>query len=116
MDAVDDDFLENLKDLDMGYATITTLQMVEHIYIKYGELTPQDISENCNSLNADFDPTTTMVSYFYNICEICNIVTRASNPISDSDLIAELYLIIDGVGIFSKPIDNWVNLAAAAKT
>ena len=116
LSAFDDEYLEDLKDPDTGYANITPLQMLEHLYGDYGELTQQDISENRNSIKTDYDPTTTMVSYFHNIREIRNIATRAGNPISDSDLLAELYLVMDRAGIFVKAIDDWDDLQAADKT
>lgn len=45
LDAVDDDFLEDLKDPYIEYTNVTPLEMIEHLYSKYGVLTPQDISD-----------------------------------------------------------------------
>jgi hypothetical protein len=113
---IDDEYLEELKDPDTGYANVTPLAMIEHLYNEYGSLTPQDISENRGRLKADFDPATTIISYFYGIRDIRRVATRAGNPISDSDLIAELYLVMDRAGIFNKAIDDWDDLAAANQT
>jgi len=38
INALDDEYLEDLKDPDTGYATVTPLQMIEHLYDEYGEL------------------------------------------------------------------------------
>ena len=116
INALDDEYLEDLKDPDTGYANVTPLQMIEHLYDEYGELTPQDISNNKTDLKADFDPNTTMVSYFYKIREIRNVAVRAGNPMRDNDVIAELYLVMAKTGIFDKTIDEWDELDAAAKT
>ena len=116
LNAIDDEYLEDLKDPDTGYANVTPLQMIEHLYTEYGELTPQDISNNRTALKADYDPNTTMVSYFYKIREIRNIAVRAGNPISENDLIAELYLVMARTGIFDKTIDEWDELTAVDKT
>ena len=116
INALDDEYLEDLKDPDTGYATVTPLQMIEHLYDEYGELTPQDISNNKTYLKADFDPNTTMVSYFYKIREIRNVAVRAGNPMLDNDVIAELYLVMAKTGIFDKTIDEWDELDAADKT
>ena len=116
LEMVDDEFLEDLKDPDTGYANVTPLTMYEHLYTEYGALTPQDISENRNNLKADFNQSTTMISYFYNIREIQSVANRAGNPIPDSDLIAELYLVMDRAGIFAKAIDDWDDLPAVNQT
>ena len=86
LNAIDDEYLKDLKDPDTGYANVSPLQMIEHLYTEYGELTPQDISNNRTDLKADFGPTTTMVSYFYKIGEIRNIAVRAGNPIMEAHL------------------------------
>ena len=39
-----------------------------------------------------------------------------ADPISDSDLIAELYLVMDRASIFNKAINDWDDLAAATQT
>ena len=37
--AVEDEYLEDLKGPDTGYANITPLKMIEHLYTDYGEMT-----------------------------------------------------------------------------
>ena len=116
IDAIDDEYLEDLKDPDTGYANVTPLQMLKHLYNEYGELTAQEISANRTKLKNDYDTNVTMVSYFYKIREIRNIATRAGNPISDNDVIAEIYLVMARTGIFDKAINNWDELPAVDKT
>ena len=74
IDAIDNEYLKDLKDPDTGYANVTPLNMLKHLYNEYGELTAQDISANRTNLKADYDPNTTMVSYFYKIRENRSIV------------------------------------------
>ena len=57
-----------------------------------------------------------MVRYFYKIREIHSFVTRAGNPISDNNVIAELYLVMAHTGIFDKAINDWDELPAADRT
>lgn len=69
-----------------------------------------------NRIKEDYDSVTSMVSFFYSTRNICNIATRAGNPISESDLITELYLVMEQAGIFTKAIDDWDKLPAANQT
>jgi hypothetical protein len=116
INAVDDEFIEDLKDHNTGYANVTPLEMVEHLYADYGQLTAQDISENRNQLKKDFDNTKTMVAHFHKIKEIRLIAEKTGNTITDADAIAETYLVIDRCGLFSKAVDDWDETEEKDKT
>ena len=116
LEAVEDEYLEDLKDQDTGYANVTPLEMIEHLYTDYGDMTEQDISNIKASIKVDYDTNTTMISYFSNLRNIRNIAVRAGNPISDSDMLAEIYLVMGRTGIYEKGLDDWNELPAASKT
>jgi hypothetical protein len=116
INAVDDEFIEDLKDHNTGYANKTPLEMLEHLYEDYGQLTAQDISENKNRLKEDFDTNKTMVAHFHKIKEIRIIADKTGNTITDADAIAETYLVIDRCGLFSKAVDDWDEVEEKDKT
>ena len=107
IDAIDDKYIEDLKDPNTGYANVTPLEMIEHLYSKYGQLTNQDIIKNRNRLKQDFDTTKTMVAHFQKIREIRLVANKARQPIADADTITKTYLVLDQCGLFPKAIDEW---------
>ena len=80
LEAFNDKYLEDLKDPNIGYAAVTPLEMIEHLYQEYGVMTAQDILDNHQQLWEDFDTSTSIVKYFYNIKEICNMAEKAGQP------------------------------------
>ena len=56
-----------------------------------------------------------MTSYFSNLRNIRTIADRAGNPISDSDMLAKVCLLIRRTGIYEKGLDDWNELPAAQK-
>ena len=116
LEAVEDEYLEDLKDPDTGYANITPLEMIEHLYTDYGKMTEQDISNIKASIKIEYDTNTTMTSYFSNLRNIRTIADRAANPISDSDMLAKIYLVMGRTGIYEKGLDDWNKLPTALKT
>jgi FtsZ-binding cell division protein ZapB len=116
INAIDDEYIEDLKDPNTGYANVTPIEMIEHLYSEYGQLTNQDIIENRNRLKQDFDTSKSMVAHFQNIREIRLVAEKAKQPIADADTITETYLVLDRCGLFPKAIDEWDDAEPAEQT
>ena len=113
LDAFDDAYLEDLKDPNVGYAAVTPLKMLVHLYQEYGAMTAQDILNNRQRLREDFDTNTSIVKYFYKLWEIHNTAQKAGQPITDQELLTEIYLVMDKTGIFDKAINKWEAMTPA---
>jgi len=51
--AIDDSYIRALKDKYIGYANVTMLQMLTHLYTNYAKITPTDLNENDKRMKAD---------------------------------------------------------------
>ena len=65
LDVFNDKYLEDLKDLNVGYAAITPLQLIKHLYQEYSSMMAQDIIDNRQWLREDFDMSTSIVTCFF---------------------------------------------------
>ena len=53
--AVDKTYICSLRDKYIGYANITILQMLTHLYAAYTKITEGDIEENNKCMRVDYD-------------------------------------------------------------
>lgn len=90
--------------------------MIKHLHQEYGTMMAQDIIDNPQKLCDDFDISTSIVTYFYKIREIRKTAQKAGQPITDGELLTEIYLIMDPTGIFDKAINEWDTLPPVQKT
>ena len=55
--AVDEACIRCLRHRHVGYAQVTTLQLITHLYDTYGRITPNALKENDQRLHQAYDPT-----------------------------------------------------------
>jgi len=51
--AIDDLYIHALKDKYIGYANVTMLQILTHLYPNYAKITPINLEENDNRMKVD---------------------------------------------------------------
>ena len=56
MSAIDETYICVLQDRYVGYANVTTLEMLTHLYTKYARITPNKFQENNKKMKAPWKP------------------------------------------------------------
>ena len=80
--AVDETYIRSLRDKYIGYANITTLQMLTHLYAAYAKITEVDLEENDKRICADYDVNQPMEVIIKQIDDTVDMVAAADNPYS----------------------------------
>ena len=62
--AVDDMFVRSLRNRHIGYANVTTLQILTHLYTTYAQIKPSDLDANHDRMKAPYDCNLPIETFF----------------------------------------------------
>jgi hypothetical protein len=99
-----------------GYATISTLQILTHLYRTYGKITPADLVDNLTKLNAPYNPALPIVELFQQIEDCQDLAAAANNPFSDTQVVTYAYNNVYQTGMFAEACREWRRLPTADHT
>ena len=111
--AVDQLYLAALKDPIFGFATVTVIDMINHLSTTYGTLTCSDFEKNWASISSLWTPNEPIELLWERLREVCCIATAGNDTISDTAAINLTHLLFESTGVFTHACDNWLTLAAA---
>ena len=66
LEAFDEIYFRGLRNRHTGFTGISYLDMITHLYNNFGIITAVDIMENEKRMDAQYDPSITIESYFDN--------------------------------------------------
>lgn len=114
--AVDDMFINALCDRHVGYANVTTLDMLTHLYDTYGKITEIDLNKNQEVMNEPFDHNLPIESFFRRIEECVEFAAAGNTPFSPKQAVSQAFYNIQRSGLFSDDIREWKRFPQADKT
>jgi len=116
LSAVDDMFLKTLKNSINGYSRVTTKQLINHLYDRYGQLTPQDLKDNDDNLHQPYDATSPIENLFEQIDTAQDIATTAGAPYNNTQILNAAYNLVFNTNAFPDSCREWRRLPQAQKT
>jgi hypothetical protein len=82
--AVDETYVRSLRDKYIGYANITTLQMLTHLYTAYAKISESDLQANDEQMKVDYDVNQPIEVLINQIDDAVNMAAAANNPYTPS--------------------------------
>jgi hypothetical protein len=113
--AVPSTYTDELTDPILGYANVTTLQILQHLATNYGTLSTDDLNTNINKLNEDWSPSDPIETLFTRIRE-CRTFAQYDDPITEASAVRIAIQIVERSGVFGDAIKDWRKKADAGKT
>ena len=107
LEAVDRVYLTLLEDTYLGYAHVTCGAMLAHLTNTYGIITPDQIAENNNKLDAPWNPDDPIEDLWTRIRDCRRFAEDAQEIISEAHAVRSTLAIIEGTGLFSEAIRDW---------
>jgi hypothetical protein len=92
LEAVPATYVNKLKDKSLGFANVTTLQLIEHLVSTYGTVTTDDLDQNMALLHKDWSPTTPIKDLFEQICA-CREFAINNDAISEATAVRKNWVI-----------------------
>ncbi len=116
MQAIDEDFLLELKMPGIAYLNVTPLQMITHLWTRYGSMDYVDITALMAECNAPWDPTEVPTKYFNRVDKAWRQLARANIQIDERAMLVKALKSFKDAGDFDAPIQEWEARQIAAQT
>lgn len=116
LEAVPTVYLHQLSDPITAYATVSALDMVNHLTTRFGTINDNELEVNRQNLQLVWDPATAVDTIWANATDRRAFAAAGGDPISDRATIAAILLTFTRTGQFGTAIHEWHQLPAAEKT
>ena len=114
--AVDDMFINALCDSHVGYANVTTLQLLTHLYDTYGKITDVDLRRNQEIMEEAFDANLPIETFFRRLEDCADFAAHGRTPFSREQVVSSALYTIQKCGLMHDDVREWKRLPIAQKT
>jgi hypothetical protein len=114
--AVPDMYLRTLGNKTTGYATVTTRQMLVHLYKTYGRITAAHLIENDTKMKQDYDPNQPIEAFIEQIEDSVALADAAQTPYTSAQILTIAYNAMMRTGMFPEACREWRKPSAVVKT
>ena len=116
IEAVDDMYLRALRNRHTGYAAVTPLQLLTHLYRTYGQITPMDLDANDERFKRPFDPAQPFETLIQQIEDAQEYADAGGNAYSASQIVANAYALMYRTGMFPEACREWRRTPVVGQT
>jgi hypothetical protein len=109
-------YLEILNDNMVGYANISAIDMLDHLFETYGNITAVDLEINSEHMRRAWDPQQPVETLFKQVQDCADYSEAGGVPIGNSQRINVGYAKIFATGHFMSACRRWNEKPAADKT
>lgn len=107
IEAVKKDWLEEIRDDDIGFLDVTALQMLEHLKVRGGELDFVDTTKLEEERDEPWNPAEHVTSYFVRVERCRKVLTRARIQTNETSLRNKALNSFRSSGEFKLAINDW---------
>ena len=108
--------LRILRNAHTGYNNATPLDMLNHLYRTYGQITPKDLEDNDQRMRTPYDPAQPITNLFAQLQEAVDFADAAQRPYSNEQLLSRAYNLVFQTGLYKDTCKDWRRLQDANKT
>ena len=116
LEAVDDMFTCALKNRFIGYANVTTKQLLTHMFTTYGQITGNDLRLNDASMNRAYDVNLPIEVLFNQIEDGMDYANAGNHPKTSAQIFMTGQQLIQEIGMFSDKLKVWKSLPDRERT
>ena len=106
--AVDPIYVDALRDPYSQFATVTVLQLLEHLDSTYAEIGPRELEENDKRMRAHYSATRPFETFVKQIQDAVDYAARGGEDISDARLLRIAYSVIAESGFCPDDCRTWM--------
>ena len=116
LDVFEDTYFRGLRDRHTGFTSITYMQMITHLYTNYGIITAVDIMENEKRMDAPYDPSVAIESYFDQIEDAVEFAEAGNSPFTTSQITTKAFIQMFTTGLYKDECKAWNRLVPLSRT
>ena len=94
LSAVDETYVRSLRDRFIGYANVTTLQMLTHLYTAYANISEGNLEGNDSRMKTDWDPNQPFEIWIDQIDDTIDMAAAATNPYTPQQVVSIAYNLV----------------------
>jgi hypothetical protein len=102
-----DKYLTALKDPITKFRRCNPLQILQHLWTEYGNITSQDLTANYAAMTAKWNPPTPIEDLFLQLRDGQEFAADGNESISDSQLLRLCYDNVNSTGLFNDALKIW---------
>ena len=114
--AVDDMFVRSLRNRHIGYANVTTLALLTHLYTVYAKINAADLEANTARMKEPYDVNLPIETFFDQIEDAVEFASAGNAPFTPVQVVNTAYNVIFTTGMFHDDCKLWKRKPAANKT
>ena len=116
LQAVDEDFLLEIRDEGIAHFNVTPLQMLTHLRSRWGSMDLVDITALMAECNAQWNAAEVPTKYFNRVDKARRQLARANVQIDERAMLAKLLKSFKDAGDFDPAIHEWEARPVATQT
>ena len=116
LQAIDEDFLLELKVPGIAYLNVTPLQMITHLRTHWGAMDYVDINALMAECDATWDATEVPTKHFNRVDKACRQLARANIQIDERAMMVKALKAFKDTGDFDAAIREWEARPTATQT
>ena len=113
---VDDMFVNALSDTHIGYANVSTLDLLTHLYTAYAKITDGNLEDKKETMGAAYDVNLPIKTLFKRIEDDVQFAAAGNTPFTAAQVVSIAFRIIQKTGMFTDDCKIWKRLPAIQKT
>jgi hypothetical protein len=114
-EAVPSTFLFETMDIELGYAQVSTLDLLEHLYLNYGSVTADELSTNMDNLSRQWDADQQLEDLRAQITR-CAAFAKDHDPITEKTIVCVTINNLEKSRVFTQAIQDWQKMKEADHT
>jgi hypothetical protein len=113
--AVPHTYINELKNRKLGFATVTTKQLLHHLDTNYGTVSFEDLARNLKNMNKAWNGEPPIKNLWTQITQ-AKAYAKDHDPITERATIMAAINIIKASGLFTDDLKTWINKPITDKT
>ena len=105
--AVNSMYLRALAHRITGFANVTTLTMLKHLYKNYGRLSPADLQDNDTRMRTKYDPNQPIEILFDQVEDSISLAAAGQAPYTPAQIVSIAYNLVFNTGLFPEACREW---------
>ena len=105
--AVDDMLVCSLRNRHIGYANVTSLKLLTHLYTVYAKISAANLKENTSRIKIPYDVNLPIETFFDQIEVTVEFAGAGNSPFTSVQVVNTAYNVIFSTGIFNDNCKIW---------
>ena len=114
--AVDEAYIRSLRHKYVGFANVTTLQIITHLYDTYARITANDLKENDKNLHLAYDSTSPFENLIDQIENAVDFASSGKSPYAPKQIVTAAYNLTHETGACGTYCKDWRALSDVNQT